>query len=171
LSAILARIDVEHMTFDPDPAKNDAARREFRELIDALQRFLRGEPFEEIVKSKIADQLTIANLADALLRGSMGAKVAPELQRILGRLSLAELAKSSGLPESEAALLGAAFFPPVQAWIAARRLGVAQIITDELYEDLGNAIDAESLLAGGEATGSSGEAVHVTFKRISAKQQ
>lgn len=58
--------------------------------------------------------------------------------------------------------------PAVQAWIAAGRMGAAKFLTEELYEDLGSAIDTQSLLAGGEATAANGERVRVTFKRISA---
>jgi len=172
LSSVLSQIDVDHITFDPDPARNEAARNDFRNLINSLQRFLGGEPIEQLLKSKISDRLqeeTISNLAEALLKGnSPGANIAPELQRILSESSLTELAKSSGLPEGHAALLGAAFHPAVQAWIAAGRLGAANLLTEDLYEDLGNAIDAKSLLEGGEATGANGESVRVTFKRISA---
>ncbi len=169
LKNVLSQIDVEHITFDPDPAKNEAARKEFRDLINSLQRFLGGETFEQIVKSKIAEQLTISSLADALLKGnSPASKAGQDMQRILSDTSLADLARSSGLPEGHAALLGAAFNPAIEAWIAAGRMGAANYLSDELYEDLGNAIDAKSLLAGGEATGTNGESVRVTFKRISA---
>jgi hypothetical protein len=48
-------------------------------------------------------------------------------------------------------------------------MGAAKFLTDELEDDLGNAVDAKSLLAGGEAEGAKGESVQVTFKRISAK--
>ena len=52
--------------------------------------------------------------------------------------------------------------------MAANRMNAANVVTNELIEDLGNAIDAKSLLAGAEATGAHGEGVRTTFKRISA---
>ena len=172
LATVLSQIDVDHIAFDPDPAKNEAARKDFRDLIKSLQRFLGGEPLEQILKSKIAEQLqagTVSGLADTLLKGnSPGSKLTPDLQRILSETSLADLAKSSGLPEEHAALLASAFHPAVQAWIAAGRMGAAKFLTEDLYDDLGSAIDAKSLLAGGEAMGANGESVRVTFKRISA---
>jgi hypothetical protein len=175
LATVLSQIDVEYITFDTDPAKDEAARNDFRNLINSLQRFLGGESLEQLLKSKIADRLqgeTISSFAETLLKGNLlTAKVTPELQRILSDASLAELAKSSGLPEEHAALLGSAFHPAIQAWMAAGRLGAAKFLTEDLYEDLGNAIDAKSLLAGGEATGANGESVRVTFKRISAQEK
>jgi hypothetical protein len=172
LKTVLSQIDVEHITFDPDPVKNEAARKEFRNLINSLQSFLGGEPLEQILKGKIAEQLqggAISSLIGGLLKGNaQGAEVMQDLQRILSDTSLADLAKSSGLPAEQVALLGSMFHPALQAWVAAGRMGVAGFLTDDLYEDLGNAIDAKSLLAGGEAAGANGEPVRVTFKRISA---
>ncbi len=172
LAEILSAIDVDHISFDPDPAKNEAARHGFHELISSLQRFLSGEPFEQIVASKIGDQLqpgALLGLANALLRGNSPVGGAlPNLQKILSNTSNEDLAKLSGMTGRYAPLLAAAFQPAVQAWIAGGRMGAAKLITNEVLEDLGNAIDAKSLLAGGEAMGANGEAVRVTFKRISA---
>jgi hypothetical protein len=169
LADVLSQMDLDHMTFDPDPAKDAATREDFRNLIKSLQRFLSGEPFEQILKSQIAGQLTISGLADALLKGNApGASWGRDLQRVLENTSLEDLARRSGLPAGHGALLGALFQPAVLAWITATRMGAAKFLTDELYEDLGNAIVAGSLLAGGEAAGAKGEAVRVTFKRISA---
>ena len=118
LEAVLSQIDVDHITFDPDPVKNGAARNDFHILINSLQRFLRGEPFEQIVKSKIADQLqagSLSSLASALLKGHAPATALGPALRILSETSLEDLAKASGLPEGHAALLGAVLHPSVQA--------------------------------------------------------
>jgi hypothetical protein len=180
LAAVLAEIDIDHCDFSPDPARNEAMRQDFRELIGALRRFLNGESFEHILTTKVAEKLkdgTASGLLNALLRGNSpvgtGGPNLPQdmnnaLQQLLNTASITDLAKSSGNPEAYAPLLGAAFFPGIQGWLAANRMGLARLITEELVEDLGNAIDAKSLLAGGEAMGKDGEIVRVTFKRISA---
>lgn len=172
LGAVLAQIDVDHITFDSDPGKDKTDRNDFRSLINSLQLFLKGEPFEQIVKSKIAEQIhdeSYTGLASEIIKGHTSATgLGPTIRRVLSDTSLSELAKASGLPEGHSALLGAVLHPAVQAWMATDRMKAAAVITDELIEDLGNAIDAKSLLAGGEATGAHGESVRVAFKRISA---
>jgi hypothetical protein len=154
---------------------NTAARRDFRDLINSLQRFLGGEPLEQILKGKIAEQVqagTISSFAQALFKGNTpGANVVTDLQRILSDNSFEDLARSSGLPAGHAALLASAFHPAVQAWMAAGRVGAASFLTEDLYADLGSALDAKSLLAGGEALGANGEPVQVTFKRISGESR
>ena len=172
LEAVLAQIDVGHITFNSDPATDEADRKDFGSLINSLQLFLRGEPLEQIVKSKIAEQIhdkSYSGLASEIIKGHASAMgLVPTIRHVLSDTSLSDLAKASGLPEGHGALLGAVLHPAVQAWMAADRMKAATVMTDELIEDLGNAIDARSLLAGGEATGAHGESVRVTFKRISA---
>jgi hypothetical protein len=171
LAAVLNEIDLENITFDPDPAKNQAARQDFRQLIGYLTRFLNGESLQQIFKSKIAEELessSLPALLEGLLKGSsVGEMLEPKLQQLFSNQSMAELAKSSDTPEAYVPLLASAFQPAIQAWFVASRMGTAVFVAEDVFRDLGNAIDAKSLLQGGDALGANGETVRVTFTRIS----
>jgi hypothetical protein len=171
LAAVLSEINLENTTLDPDPVKNEATQEDFRQLIGYLKRFLNGESLQQIFTSKIAEGLKLGSVPDllvGLLKGaSPGELLEPKLQQLFSTESMADLAKSSETPVAYVPLLAAAFQPAVQAWFVASQMGAAVVVSEEVFQDLGNAIDAKSLLQGGDAIGANGETVRVTFKRIS----
>lgn len=171
LAAVLSEIDLENITFDPDAAKNEVIRHDFRQLIGYLKQFLSGESLQQIFTSKIAEELkpsSVPVLLEGLLKGSSpGEMLLPKLQQLFSKQSMADLAKSSGTPEAYVPILASAFQPAVQAWFVASQIRAGTFVSEEVYQDLGNAIDAESILQGGDAIGANGETVRVTFTRIS----